>query len=142
MERKFVEGPKWLPRTISQQRGPVTFEVKLEGGRLWKHHTDQLKHQKQNHSSKLEGHLPSDGEVDYGPIFLFLLRNILLLIMAFQPLLTSITTMDGSQMVSASGDSLLRSEDILYVNDILLINITNSLFVIYIYIYIIFVSVQ
>ena len=41
--------PKWLPGTISQQCGPVTFEVKLEDGRLWKCHTDQLKLHEQNH---------------------------------------------------------------------------------------------
>ena len=35
MVRNFIEGPKWLPGTISQQHGPVTFEVKLEDGWLW-----------------------------------------------------------------------------------------------------------
>ena len=63
----FGEGPKWLPGTIPQQLGPVIFEVKLEDGGLWKHHTDQLKLQNQNYSSEHEGHLPSDGEVDYDP---------------------------------------------------------------------------
>ena len=49
---------------MSQQCGPVTFEEKLEDGRLWKCHTDQLKLQEQNHSREPEGPLPADGEVD------------------------------------------------------------------------------
>ena len=35
MAHNCGEGQKWLSGTISQQRGPVTLEVKLEDGRLW-----------------------------------------------------------------------------------------------------------
>ena len=50
---------------MSQQHGPVMFDVNLKDGRLWKCHTDHLKLQEQNHSSEPENRLPSDGEVDY-----------------------------------------------------------------------------
>ena len=49
-------GLKWLPGTISRHHGPVTFEVKLENSRLWKHHTHQLKLQEQNHSIEEQNH--------------------------------------------------------------------------------------
>ena len=67
MACSFGEGPKWFPGSISQQRGPVTFVLKLEDDRFSKHHVDQLKLQEQNLSSKPKGCLPSDGEVDYDP---------------------------------------------------------------------------
>ena len=62
-------------------------------------------------------------------------------IMASQPQLTSITPMDDFLTVSASGDFLPNglatssylTNGILYVNDILLIDITECLLVIYIY---------
>ena len=61
MACNFEEGLKWFPESTSQQHGPVTLEVKLEDGRLWKCYTDRLKLQEQNHS------IEPDGEVDYDP---------------------------------------------------------------------------
>ena len=75
MACNFGEGPKWLPGATSQERGPVKFEVKLEDGRLWKHHTDQLKLLEQNHSGEPESRLPSNGEVDYDPDIPFSLEE-------------------------------------------------------------------
>ena len=73
------------------------FEVKQEDGWLWKHHTDQLKLQEQNHSSEPEGCLPPDGEVGYDPdIPLSLEEHSPTPIMASQPPLTSLTPMDDS----------------------------------------------
>ena len=107
MAHNFGEGLKWLPGTIYQQHGPVTFEVKLEDGRLWKHHTDQLKLQEQNHSSEPEGHLSSDCEMDYDPDILpSLEEHSLTPIMASQSTLNPITPKDDTQTVSASGDFL------------------------------------
>ena len=73
---------------------------------LWKRHTDQLKLQEQKHSSEPEGRLPSDGEVDCDPDIPLSLEEYSPPVMASQSLLTSITSMDDSQTVSASGDSL------------------------------------
>ena len=81
MARNFEDSPKWLPGTICQQHGPVMFEVKLEDGRLWKHHTAQLMLQEQNHSSEPEGYLPSNGELDYDPDIPPFFRYILLLLL-------------------------------------------------------------
>ena len=107
MACNFGDGQKWLPGHISQQHGPVTFEVKLEDGRLWKHHTDQLKLQDLNHSSEPEGHLPSDDEVNYDTdISPSLAEHSPTPITAFQSPLTYLTPMDDSQTVSASGDCL------------------------------------
>ena len=97
MVHNFGEGPKWLPVTIPQQCGPVMFEVKLEDGRPWKRHTDQLKLQEQNHSSEPECRLPSDDEVDNDPgILLSPEEHSPTLIVASQPPLTSITPLDDS----------------------------------------------
>ncbi len=36
-------GPNWVPRTIVQQLGPVTYLVDVSEGKLWKRHVDHLK---------------------------------------------------------------------------------------------------
>ena len=73
------------------------FEVRLTDSRLWKHHTDQLKLQKQNHSSEPDGRLPFDDEVDYDPDITFSLEeHFLTPIMTSQSSLTSITPMADS----------------------------------------------
>ena len=82
-------------------------EVKLEDGRLWKYHTDQLKLLDLNHSSELEGHLPSDCEVNHDTdISLSLAKHSSTPIMVSQSPLTYLTPMDDSQTVFASGESL------------------------------------
>ena len=42
--RKFSRGPQWLPATIVQRSGPLSFKVKvLEGGMTWRRHEDHLR---------------------------------------------------------------------------------------------------
>ena len=35
------EGPKWLPGTISDKTGPVSYEVTVNG-QVWRRHAEQL----------------------------------------------------------------------------------------------------
>ena len=42
--RNFSRGPQWLPATIVQRSGPLSFKVKvLEGGMTWRRHQDHLR---------------------------------------------------------------------------------------------------
>ena len=43
MVRNYRPGPAWIPGTITQAQGPLTFIVCVESGQLWKRHVDQLK---------------------------------------------------------------------------------------------------
>ena len=43
MVKNFRPGPKWLPGTITQQDGPLSFTVCTESGQLWKRHSDHIK---------------------------------------------------------------------------------------------------
>ena len=36
-------GPDWIPGTVVEVLGPVTYMVKTDEGHLWKRHADQLK---------------------------------------------------------------------------------------------------
>lgn len=40
--KNFASGPKWLNGIISQKTGPVSYEVKLEDGRVIRRHVDHL----------------------------------------------------------------------------------------------------
>ena len=39
----YSAGQKWLPRKIVQQTGPVSFVVKLEKGKVWRRHINQIR---------------------------------------------------------------------------------------------------
>ena len=40
----FSQGPSWLPATIIERRGPLSFKVKvLEGGMIWRRYQDYLR---------------------------------------------------------------------------------------------------
>ena len=41
--KNFVAGPPWLPGTISEQTGPISFAIRLEDGRLWRRHQDHMR---------------------------------------------------------------------------------------------------
>ena len=41
LARNLREGPKWLPGTIIERTGPVSYRVQV-GDQLWRRHTDQL----------------------------------------------------------------------------------------------------
>ena len=43
MARNLRQGPDWLPCTVVEVLGPVTYLVETEDGQRWKRHADQLK---------------------------------------------------------------------------------------------------
>ena len=43
MARNLRPGPDWVPSTIVEVLGPVTYVVETESGQRWKRHADQLK---------------------------------------------------------------------------------------------------
>ncbi len=42
MVRNLRPGPQWIPGTIIERRGPVTYLVQVAGDRIWKRHIDHL----------------------------------------------------------------------------------------------------
>ena len=42
MVRNYSSGPKWLPGTVVQQTGPLSYKCELEDGGVVKRHSDQL----------------------------------------------------------------------------------------------------
>ena len=43
MVRNLREGPDWIPATVIEVLGPVTYLVETDHGQKWKRHTDQIK---------------------------------------------------------------------------------------------------
>ena len=43
-------GPNWIPGTIAQKRGPLTYLVEVSDGRFWKRHVDHIKKHHSPHS--------------------------------------------------------------------------------------------
>ena len=43
LARNLRSGPDWIPATVVEVLGPVTYIVEAEGGQHWKRHIDQLK---------------------------------------------------------------------------------------------------
>ena len=43
MVRNHREGPDWLPATVTEVLGPVTYLVETDSGQRWKRHADQIK---------------------------------------------------------------------------------------------------
>ena len=41
--RNFRDGPTWVPATVSDQLGPLSYLVQLPDGGLWRRHIDQLR---------------------------------------------------------------------------------------------------
>lgn len=42
LSRNFEQEPKWLPGTVSEKERENTVKVKLDDGRIWRHHLDHL----------------------------------------------------------------------------------------------------
>ena len=40
--RNYSGSPSWIPGTVKTVLGPVSYQVELKDGRLWKRHLDQL----------------------------------------------------------------------------------------------------
>ena len=41
--RNYTGSTKWIPGIIRTQLGPLSYEVKVKPGLLWRRHTDQLR---------------------------------------------------------------------------------------------------
>ncbi|KAL1422140.1 hypothetical protein MTO96_022403 [Rhipicephalus appendiculatus] len=42
--RNYSQGPPWVPAVISRATGPISYEVVLPDGRVYRRHVDQLRH--------------------------------------------------------------------------------------------------
>ena len=64
MTRDFYNGARWIPGTVVDQTGPVSYRVRVQGGRVWRRHVDHLleasgegvhrDHSQQNADSELD----------------------------------------------------------------------------------------
>ena len=43
MVKNFRSGDNWLPATITQQNGPLSYTVCTSDGQIWKRHVDHIK---------------------------------------------------------------------------------------------------
>ena len=43
MVKNFRSGDNWLPATVTQQNGPLSYTVCTSDGQIWKHHVDHIK---------------------------------------------------------------------------------------------------
>ena len=43
MTRNYRAGPVWIPGTVVEQNGPLSFLIKANRGQLWRCHIDQLR---------------------------------------------------------------------------------------------------
>ena len=51
MAKNWSTGPEWIPATIVEKLGPLTFRVKTQDGTIWKRHVDHLKQLEMTDSS-------------------------------------------------------------------------------------------
>ena len=75
MTRDFYNGARWIPGTVVDQTGPVSYRVRVQGGRVWRRHVDHLleasgegvhrDHLQQNADSELD--VMPDSELDVMP---------------------------------------------------------------------------
>ena len=43
MVHNYRQGPKWLPGTVAEVKGPLSYVVQLKSGLLWRRHINQLR---------------------------------------------------------------------------------------------------
>ena len=43
MAKNYRAGPGWLPGTVIERNGPLSYLIKVNGGQLWRRHIDQLR---------------------------------------------------------------------------------------------------
>ena len=58
--KNFAAGPVWLPGTIQEVRGPVTFQVALDDGRVVRRHVDHVRLRTDSEIEPPESTLPAD----------------------------------------------------------------------------------
>ena len=67
MTRNYRHGPKWLPGTVAEVKGPLSYVIQLNSGLLWRRHVNQLHDgiQKQTPTeTPVSAHTPLDDTVD------------------------------------------------------------------------------
>ena len=52
MVKKYSQGPKWIPGTIEEQTGPVSYRATTEDGVKVKRHNDQVLIPEKNSNNK------------------------------------------------------------------------------------------
>ena len=62
--KNFTAGPNWLPGCIRSLRGPLSFEVELDDGRVVKRHVDHVRSRRRAPSMDE----PSNGDMDDVPL--------------------------------------------------------------------------
>ena len=60
MAKNFRTGAPWLPGTITERLGPVTYLVRVKNNLTWKRHIDQLKSRPQ----PMDGAIPESVSAD------------------------------------------------------------------------------
>ena len=62
--RNFARGSKWLPGQIVVKRGPLSFTIKLNDGRMWNRHIDHVV--TGNHGNAQNLHNQPEPDFDWG----------------------------------------------------------------------------
>ena len=62
MARNYAGTPQWLPGQVTAVTGPVSYQVTLADGRLWRRHQDQLI--KATHMTDVQGQPDTDFDFD------------------------------------------------------------------------------
>ena len=52
--RNYAVGKMWLPATVLGVDGPVSYVVRLDDGRVWRRHSEQLRHRLDTHSDEAD----------------------------------------------------------------------------------------
>jgi hypothetical protein len=85
LARNYRPGPDWIPGTIVEVLGPVTYTVETEdGGQRWKRHIDQLKDWLAPTSSDNSRSQPETHREQNEQFFLILLTQVLLSLLQIQ----------------------------------------------------------
>ena len=66
MAKNWSTEPEWVPVTIIEELGPLSFKVKPQDGTIWKHHVDHFKPLVQSDKSN------SSADMDSYPISIIL----------------------------------------------------------------------
>jgi len=76
MTRDFYNGGRWIPGTVIDQTGPVSYRIRVQGGRIWRRHIDHMleatddgihSKQSQQNTSTAWNTMPSDNSAVQPP---------------------------------------------------------------------------
>ena len=65
MVRNLRPGPTWIPATIAEQRGPLSYLVTVENGEQWRRHVDHLKPREDSTFPRNEERLDRDSIIPF-----------------------------------------------------------------------------